>query len=68
MAEINLNTVFKDAFGYEAFGQPYCEPGYKAILIDDKYKERGGNYLVTSTEVVYGMNGFRRTVKIGNQL
>jgi len=58
--------------GYEGkllcFGVPYCEPGYRAILKDDKYEERGGNYLVVTTEVVYGMNGFRRTVEIGHQL
>lgn len=55
--------------GYEgkitAYLEPYCEPGYKAILEDLRYPERGGNYLVESTEVTYGANGGRRIVQIG---
>lgn len=58
--------------GYEckitAFGSPYCEPGYKCELGDNKYKERGGNYIVESTSVTYGMSGYRRTVGIGAKL
>lgn len=52
--------------GYEgkvtAFLIPYCEPGYKAVLIDNKYPERGGNYLIDTTEVTYGRDGARRMV------
>lgn len=58
--------------GYEgkitAFGQPYCEQGYRAILEDQKYPERSGNYLINKTEVNYGMSGFRRIVDIGEKL
>ncbi len=58
--------------GYEgkltAFGQPYCEPGYRIILTDNVYKEREGHYLVDSTEVTYGTNGFRRLVGLSNKL
>jgi hypothetical protein len=58
--------------GYEgkitAFGQPYCEPGYRAILQDEKYPERSGNYVVEKTEVTYGMSGFKREVSIGAKL
>lgn len=58
--------------GYEgkitAFGSPFCEAGYKCILEDKKYPDRGGNYVVQSVEVVYGMSGFRRTVGIGAKL
>lgn len=58
--------------GYEgkitAFGTPYCEPGYRAIIEDKKYQERGGNYIVEHTEVSYGMGGFRRVVGIGAKL
>ena len=46
----------------------YCEPGDKVILTDEKYEERGGNYLVEKTEVNYGMNGFRRIIDIGEKL
>jgi hypothetical protein len=58
--------------GYEgkitAFGIPYCETGDKANLIDNKYPERGGNYIIESTEVSYGMDGYRRIVGIGAKL
>lgn len=58
--------------GYEGkittFGQPYCEPGYKAILEDRKYPERSGNYIVNNTEVNYGMGGYRRIVGIGEKI
>lgn len=58
--------------GYEgkitAFGIPFCKPGDKAILTDEKYPERGGNYIVENTEVSYGMSGFRRTIGIGAKL
>ena len=58
--------------GYEGkittFGQPYCEPGYRAILDDKKYPERSGHYIVNNTEVSYGMSGFRRSIGIGEKI
>ena len=58
--------------GYEgkitAFGIPFCQISDKAILTDEKYPERGGNYIVENTEVTYGMSGFRRTIEIGAKL
>ena len=50
------------------FLQPYCEPGYKAIIEDKTYPERGGNYIIEAVEVTYGMSGARRKVSIGMQL
>jgi hypothetical protein len=58
--------------GYEGqittFLQPYCEPAYRVDLVDQKYPERSGRYLVESTEVIYGTNGARRKVGIGLKL
>jgi hypothetical protein len=58
--------------GYEGkitcFLQPYCEPGYNALLEDKKYPERSGKYIVIGTEVTYGTSGARRIVEIGNRL
>lgn len=58
--------------GYEgkitAFLEPYCEPGYSATIIDAKYPQREGKYMINSVEVVYGMSGARRTVDIGFKL
>lgn len=58
--------------GYEgkitAFLQPYCEPGYAGRLIDKKYPDREGKYIIESTEVNFGMSGARRVVGIGFKL
>lgn len=58
--------------GYEGkitcFLQPFCQPGYRAMIDDKKYPERSGNYLVESTEVTYGTSGARRMVEIGGKL
>lgn len=70
MADAKVKWLSFD--GYEgkitAFGTPYCEPGDRAILEDNKYQERSGNYLVESIEVTYSMAGFRRIVGIGSKL
>lgn len=70
MADAKLKSLSFD--GYEgkitAFGIPYCEPGDRVILEDTKYQERSGNYLVETTEVNYGMSGFRRIIGIGMKL
>lgn len=66
---VHSNLTFD---GYEgkitSFLQPYCEPGYKAILEDKTYPERGGNYIIEAVEVTYGTGGARRKVSIGMQL
>lgn len=70
LADAHRSSLSYD--GYEGkitgFLQPYCEHGYKAFLIDDKYQERNGNYLVDSIEVSYGMQGARRSVGIAFKL
>jgi hypothetical protein len=70
MAQAKQQSLSYD--GYEgkitAFGEPYCEPGYKAVITDLKYKERIGSYLVEGVDVSYGTGGFRRTVQIGIKL
>jgi hypothetical protein len=70
MAAKQQNKLSYD--GYEgritAFLQPYCEPGYRAVLQDRKYPERSGNYVVESIEVTYGTSGARRIVGIGEKL
>ncbi len=51
-----------------AFLQPYCQPGYKAHLIDDRYPGGAGDYLVESTEVTFGSSGASRRAEIGPRL
>lgn len=58
--------------GYEgkltAFLEPYAEPAMKAVITDEKYPERSGNYIVETVSVTYGVSGARRTVSIGLKL
>jgi hypothetical protein len=51
-----------------AFLQPFCEPGWKANIVDSRYPARDGIYLVESTEVNFGLQGARRVVEIGPRL
>lgn len=58
--------------GYEGsincFLVPYCQPGYRAEIIDTEYNEREGNYFVESVNVTYGGGGGRRIVELGLKL
>lgn len=58
--------------GYEGkittFLQPYCQHGYKAILIDEKYNEREGEYIVETVDTSISTSGGRRTVEIGKRV
>ena len=58
--------------GYEgyinAFLQPFCLPGYSANIVDARYPERNGLYLIESTEVSFGVNGARRKIGIGPKI
>lgn len=58
--------------GYEGklttFLEPYCQQGYKAILIDEKYKEREGDYILESVETNIGLSGGRRVIEIGKRV
>lgn len=55
--------------GYEgevkAFLQPFADVGYSAHIVDDRYPERNGKYLVESVETHFGVNGARRNVELG---
>jgi hypothetical protein len=55
--------------GYEghinAFLQPYATPGYHAYITEDRYPQNNGDYIIESTEVIYGINGARRKVEPG---
>ena len=58
--------------GYEgsinAFLQPYCAPGWKANIIDDRYPERNGVYMIEATDITYGQKGARIKVEIGPKI
>ena len=58
--------------GYEGsingFLQPWCAPGWIANILDARYPERNGKYLVEGTDITYGLRGARIKVDIGPQL
>ena len=62
----------KNYAGYEGvingFLQPYASPGYSANIVDDRYPERDGLYIIESTEVSFGVTGARRRVEIGPKI
>lgn len=62
----------KNYTGYEGrisgFLQPYCQPGYKMYLLDDRYPESAGYYMAESTEVIFGMGGAWRNVEVGPKM
>jgi len=71
MAEAKLKRLKYD--GYEGtligFLQPFCKPGWKAILKDEKYVGAGiGTYFIAGTEVHFGAKGGRRMVSITYRL
>lgn len=53
---------------FKTFGAPYVEPGYVAIMEDQKYKERSGDYLIEAVTVTFGTAGFRRQITLEKRL
>lgn len=47
------------------FLEPYCQPGYKMYLQDDRYPDNAGYYIAESTQVTYSVRGARRSVEVG---
>lgn len=47
------------------FLEPYCQPGYKMYLRDDRYSAAGGYYIAESTSVNFSTRGARRSVEVG---
>ncbi|MCC7223890.1 MAG: hypothetical protein IT273_09200 [Chitinophagales bacterium] len=47
------------------FGEPYLQYNDRVYLQDEAYPERAGLYDIESIDTVFGVNGFRRTIKIG---
>lgn len=50
------------------FLQPWAEPSMTALLNDELFRERSGNYFIESTEVIFGLNGARRKISLGAKL
>ncbi|MBA3830136.1 MAG: hypothetical protein H0X33_14445 [Taibaiella sp.] len=70
LKECAQENMLRDNYtGYDGsitpFLQPYCLPGYTALLKDSRYPEKDGIYMVEATEVIFGVQGARRIVQIG---
>jgi len=65
-----INKLKRDGFknGFTAFGIPYCEPGYAAVLNDPEFPERNGSYLIEAVKTSFGVSGFRRNVILERRL
>jgi hypothetical protein len=49
--------------------EPYCKPGWKAVISDKKYNGgRAGTYFIEGTEVSFGINGGSRKVQLTYRL
>jgi len=51
-----------------SFGAPYIQHGDVVRILNDEFIEREGDYLVEKTRVKYGVNGFRRSIKLGYRM
>jgi hypothetical protein len=47
------------------FLEPYAVPGYDAYIMDDRYPELEGYYIIEGMTLTYGLNGARRVLDIG---
>lgn len=70
MAQAELEKLKYDGYkgSVTSFLVPYANRGMKAILIDEKYKKRQGDYFIKTVETSFGLNGARRKVILGTVL
>lgn len=54
--------------GITGFLIPFVKPGMKLKLVDDRWPELGGNYLVEEVETRFSTSGARRKIKISVKL
>lgn len=70
-----IATALEDRHNYQGFEgkittflQPFCKPAYKGQIIDKRYQERSGTYLVEAVNVKYSRSGARRILDLSRQL
>lgn len=58
--------------GYEGsircFLQPYAQPGDKAVVVDEQFPQRNGEYLIETVSCDFGIGGGWRNVELGKRL
>jgi len=64
-----LKNIFHGYKGrITAFLTPYSLHGWATNILDDKYPERQGKYLIESVEIEFGQKGARRIIELGKAL
>ena len=53
---------------YNAFLQPFCQPGYSVELIDEQFPERSGTYYIDAVTVELSQSGGVRKIEISQKL
>jgi hypothetical protein len=71
LAAQRLKSLKYDGYqgGLKCFLQPFCKPGWKAVIKDEKYDgARAGTYFIQGTEVKFGVRGATRNVQLTYRL
>lgn len=63
--ELRKNVIAQKAYGLTTFLQPFAEPCMTAVLTDAVYPERNGKFFIEAVQVLFGMNGARRIISLG---
>lgn len=68
-AESEIDKIKVDGYtgSITGFGIPYAEHGDIAVLYDDEYPERQGEYYIDAVTITAGINGYRRICEIGKR-
>ena len=65
--QMELDRIKVDGYkgSFTTFGEPFAQHGMTAILYDDEYPERAGNFLIDAVKTTFGMDGFRHITTLG---
>jgi len=59
-------TGFKGSF--ETFGEPAMNHGDIAEIIDRKFPEKNGKYLIKSVQINFGQNGYKQSIELDKKV
>jgi len=67
LAEQKLEELKYDGYKgtFVTFGEPMVDIGDIAIIKDEKFPDREGNYYIKSVEITFGKRGYRQKIELG---
>jgi len=70
LGNIEIEKLKYDGYSgkFEAFGEPFVKKGDAVKILDDKFKEREGLYLVKAVNYPFGLGGYRQVIEIDKKL